>query len=180
VELDEDGWRTVELEDRELREGAVVTRPLKEADEEEVEENLRINLLAALLFSVEVEDLFVVLVRDGVWEREEEKRFTMLLVFVFDVFPDLMLFVEDEGNFLVTTERLGVVRFTLWEEDLNLEGTTPFPCVTELLDVTDFCEFGVNLLMARDEIPALLRLELDVRTELDFTRERELIVFPEE
>jgi len=73
TELDEDGWRTVELEDRELREGAVVIRPLKEADEEEVEENLRINLLAALLFFVEVEDLFIVLVRDGVWEREEEK-----------------------------------------------------------------------------------------------------------
>lgn len=72
------------------------------------------------------------------------------------------------------------MRFTLWEEDLNLEGTTPFPCMAELLDVTDFCEFGVNLLIVRDEIPALLRLELDVRTELAFTRERELIVFPEE
>jgi hypothetical protein len=85
-------------------------------------------------------------------------------------------------------------------EDLNLEGTIPFPCDAELLDVTDFCEFGVNLLMARDEIPdfempppvlltrldgllitpEFLRLELDDRMDVDFTRERELFVFPEE
>jgi len=89
TELDEDGRRMVLLEDFELREGAVVTRPLEETDEEGVEENLRIKFLVALLFSVEVEDLFVVLVRDGVWEREED------------------------GNLLVTAERPGVVRFTL-------------------------------------------------------------------
>ena len=85
-------------------------------------------------------------------------------------------------------------------EDLNLEGTILSPCVAELLDVTDFCESGVNLLMARVEIPdfevlspvlltrldgllitpELFRLELDVRAEVDLTLETELRVFPEE
>ena len=100
MELDEAVRRTIGLEDRALREGAVVTRPLEEADEEEVEENFLTNF-------------FAVLVRDGVWEREEEKRFTTLFVFVFDVLTGLVLFVEDEGNLLVTAERLGIVRFTL-------------------------------------------------------------------
>ncbi len=66
TELDEDGLRTVGLEDFELREGAVVTRPLEEADEEEVEENLRIILLTIPSFFVEDEGLLVVLERDGV------------------------------------------------------------------------------------------------------------------
>jgi hypothetical protein len=131
TELDEDGLRTVRLEDFELREGAVVTRPLEEADEEEVEENLRIEFLAALLFSVEVEDLFVVIDRDGVWEREEEE------------------------NLFVTGDRLGVVRFTLLVEDLNLEGAILFLCVAGLLDFTDFCELGEYLFMYREEIPDL-------------------------
>jgi hypothetical protein len=112
----------------ELREGAVEARPLEEADEEGVEENLRITLLVVPLFSVEVEGLFVVL----------------------DVFSDLTVLDEEEGNLLVTAERLG----------------------TELLDVTGFCESGVNLLMARVEIPEFVRLELDDRTDVDFTRER--------
>jgi len=64
--------------------------------------------------------------------------------------------------------------------DLNIEGTIPFPCVAGLLDVTDFCELGEYLFMYREEIPEFLRLELDVRMDMDFTRERELIVFPEE
>jgi len=165
-----------------------------------VEENLRIKFLVALLFSVEVEGFFAVLVRDGVWERDDEKLFTILFVFVFDEFSDLVLFVEDEGSLLVTAERLGVVRFTLWEDDLNIEGAIPFPCVVELLDVTDFCELGEYLFMYREEIPdfemppsvlltrldgllitpEFLRLELDVRMDVDFTRERELFVFPEE
>lgn len=144
----------------------MAARPLKEADEEGVEENLRIKLLVPLLLSVEVERLVAGLVRDGVREREEEKRLTILLV--------------DDGSLPVTAERLGVVRFTLWVEDLNLEGTIHFPCVAELPDVTDFCEFGVNLFMARDEIPDFLRLELVVRIEVAFTRERERLVFPEE
>ncbi len=127
------------LEDFELREGAVAARPLEEADEEEVEENFRTKFWVALFFSVEVEDLFAVLFRDGVWEREEEKRFTILLL--------------DEGSLLVSAERLTVVRFTLWVEDLNLEGTILFPCVVELLDVTDFCELGEYLFMYREEIP---------------------------
>ncbi len=160
--------RTELLEDFELREGAVAARPLKEADEEGVEENLRIKLLVPLLFSVEVERFVTGLVRDGVWEREEEKRLTMLLV--------------DDGSLLVTAERLGVVRFTLWVEDLNLEGTILFPCVAKLPDVTDFCEFGVYLFMVRleDEIPEFLRLELVVRIEVAFTRERVRPIFPEE
>ena len=68
TELDEDGRRTVLLDDVELREGAVAARPLKEADEEEVEENFLTIFLTALslFFSVVVEDLDVVLVRDGV------------------------------------------------------------------------------------------------------------------
>ena len=154
--LDDDGRRTAGLEDRELREGAVVTRPLEEADEEEVEENFLTNF-------------FAVLVRDevGVWEREEEKRFTTLFVFVFDVLTGLLLFVEDEGNLLVTVARLGVVLFTLWEEDLNLEVTTLFPCVAELLDATDFCELGENLLMAREEIPAFEELSPVLLTRLN-------------
>ena len=154
TELDEDGRRTAVLEDRVLREGAVVTRPLEEADEEEVEENFFTNF-------------FAVLVRDGVWEREEEKRFTTLFVIVFDVLTGLLLFVEDEGNLLVTVERLGVVLFTLWEEDLNLEVATLFPCVAELLDVTDFCELGENFLMAREEIPAFEELSPVLLTRLD-------------
>lgn len=134
--LDEDGRRTAGLEDRELREGAVVTRPLEEADEEEVEENFFTNFVAEL-------------VRDevGVWEREEEKRFTTLFVFVFDLLTGLLLFVEDE--------------------DLNLEVTALFPCVAELLDVTDFCELGENLLMAREEIPAFEELSPVLLTRLD-------------
>ena len=164
TELDEDGRRIVVLEDRELREGAVVTRPLEDADKEEVEENLRMEFLAALLFSVEVEDLFAVLVLDGAWELEEEKRFTTLFVV----------------------------------EDLNIEGIIPFPCTAEFPDVPVFCELGEYLLMARGVIPGfetlselLARLEgllitleflmpeLDVRMDVDFTRERELIVFSE-
>jgi len=139
--------------------------------------------LTELLEGVREVDLWTELDEAGrrmvLLEEEEEKRFTILLVFVFDVLSDLVLFVEDE--------------------DLNLEGTIPFPRVEELLDVTDFCEFGVYLLMTRDEIPdfkmspelltrldcllitpELLRLELGVRTDVDFTLERELIVFPEE
>ncbi len=85
-------FRTELLEDFELREGAVVARPLEEADDEEVEENLRTKLLVPLLFSVEVERFAAELVRDGVWEREEEKRFTILLV--------------EDGVLLVTEERL--------------------------------------------------------------------------
>lgn len=85
-------------------------------------------------------------------------------------------------------------------EDLNIEGAIPFPCVAELLDVTDFCELGEYLFMYRDDIPdfwdtppvlltrldgllitpEFLRLELDVRMDADFTREKELIVFSEE
>ncbi len=106
-----------------------------------MEENLRTKLLVPLLFCVEVERFIAVLVRDGVWEREEEKRFTILLI--------------DDGSLLVTAERLGVVRFTLWVEDLNLEGTIPFPCVAGLLDFTDFCELGEYLFMYREEIPDL-------------------------
>jgi len=106
VELDEAVRRTIGLEDRALREGAVVTRPLEEADEEEVEENLRTIFFTALLFPVRVEDFFMELVRDGVWVGEEEKRFTTLFVLVLDVFPDLVLFVKVEGNLLVTAERL--------------------------------------------------------------------------
>lgn len=57
-----------------------------------MEENLRTKLLVPLLFSVEVERFAAVLVRDGVWEREEEKRFTILLV--------------EDGVLLVAEERL--------------------------------------------------------------------------
>ena len=78
-------------------------------DEEEVEENLRIILLTIPFFSV-----------------EEEKRFTILFVFVLEVFSDLVLF-EEEGSLLVTAERLGVERFSLEEEDLNRDGTTLVP-----------------------------------------------------
>jgi len=161
---------------------------------------LRSKVFTALLFPLEVEDFFVVLVRDGVWEREDEKRFTTPFVFVFDLFADPDLFMEDEGSLLVTAERLGIVRFTVKVEDLNLDGTVPFPCVAEFMDVTDFCELGEYLLMYREEIPdfemlppvllarledllitpELLRLELDVRIDVAFTRERELLGFPEE
>lgn len=119
---------------------------------------------------------------------------------MLEVFSDPELFVEEEGILLVTAERLGEVLFTPLLEDLNLEGTILFPCAAELKDVTDFCESGVNLLMAREEIPdfevlssvlltrldgllitpEFFRLELDVRTEVFFTLETELIVFPEE
>ena len=110
----------------------------------------------------------------------------MLLVCVFDVSPDLVLFGEDEGDLFVTAdaERLGVVGLTLCAEDLNLDGAIPFPCVAALLDVTDVWEPGEYLLMARLEgvliTPEFLRLEFGVRMDVDFTRERELIVFPEE
>lgn len=72
------------------------------------------------------------------------------------------------------------MRFTLCEEDLNIEGTILFPCAAELLDVTDFCEFGANLFMVRDEIPDFFRLELVDRIGVAFTRKRERLVFPEE
>jgi len=199
VELGVEGLRTVLLEDVELREGAVVTRPLEEADEEDVEENFLTILLTALFFLVEVVDLVVVLERDGDLEGDEEKRFTTLLAFVLEVFPDRVL-VEEDGNLLVTAERLGVERVSLRVEDLNLEGTIPFPWVTELLDVTDFCESVEYLLMAREAIPdfeeispvlltrvdgllitpKFLRPESVVRIEVAFTREIELTVFPEE
>lgn len=65
-ELNEEGLRTILLEEFELREGAVATRPLEEADEEEVEENLRIILLTPFFFSVELEAFFVVVDRVGV------------------------------------------------------------------------------------------------------------------
>ncbi len=137
LELREDRL-TVEREGLELRLGVEIL--LLENDcvlpklldgVREVEENLRIEFLAALLFSVEVEDLFVVIDRDGVWEREED------------------------GNLLVTAERLGIVRCTLWMEDLNLEGAILFLCVAGLLDFTDFCELGEYLFMYREEIPDL-------------------------
>lgn len=93
-----------------------------------------------------------------------------------------------------------VVRFTPREDDLNIEGAIPFLCVVELLDVTDFCELGGYLFIYREEIPdferpppvlltrlvgllitpEFLRLELDLRMDVDFTRERERLVFPEE
>lgn len=72
------------------------------------------------------------------------------------------------------------MRFTLGEEDLNFEGRILFPCAAELLDVTDFCELGVNLFIVRDVIPEFLRPELGVRIEVVFTRESERLVFPEE
>ncbi len=74
------------------------------------------------------------------------------------------------------------MRFTFGEEDLNFEGRILFPCAAELLDVTDFCELGVNLFIVRleDVIPEFLRPELGVRIEVVFTWERERLVFPEE
>jgi len=80
----------------------------------------------------------------------------------------------------ISAERLGVLRFSLWVEDLNLEGAILFPCVAELVDFTDLCDSGENLLMAREEIPELLMLVLDVRSKVDFTRDRDLTVVPEE
>lgn len=138
VELEEEDLRTMLLEEFELREGAVSARPLEEADEEELEENLRIILLTPFFFSVELEALFSVLVREGAWGRDEEKRFTSLFVLVLEVSSDLGLFIEEEGILRVSAERLGAVLFTLLVEDLNLEGEIPFPWITELLDVTDF------------------------------------------
>ncbi len=203
TELDE-GRRTVEREElerelTELREGAVAARPLEEADEE-VEENLRIEFMAVLFF-LDVVDFCVELDRDGAWEREEEKRFIILFVFELEDRSDPVLLVEDEGILLVTTERTGVVRFSLWADDLNLEGAILFACVVELLDVTDFCEFGEYLLILRADIPdfemtpvfvllirleGLLitlwfsRLELDLRIDVGLTLERALTVFSEE
>lgn len=72
TELDEvDGRRMMVPEEGELREGAVVTRPLEEADEEEVEENLRMTFFAGLLFCVVEEGCLTVLDLAGVCEREE-------------------------------------------------------------------------------------------------------------
>jgi len=193
LELDEDSRRTIELVDPELREGAVAARPLEEADEEVVEGNLRIDILAALVF-LDVEDLCVVLDLDGDWEREEEKRLIILLVLVPDEVSDL---VEDEGYLLVTTDRPGVVSFKLRVDDLNLEGITLLSCIPELLDVTDVCELGEYLLMLRDEtsdfevtppvlltrledLLATLELSRPLPIDVDLTRERALTVFSEE
>ena len=68
MELDEGSRRTVALEAWELREGAVVTRPLEEADDdkEEVEENFLTTFLAALFFSVEDDVFFAGRELDGV------------------------------------------------------------------------------------------------------------------